>query len=459
MIRKNNRNYLAGALISGLISILSIPLLTWYFSVKDIAVSALFLVVVNFATTLGTLAMEQFILRVYYESNDQERTEIYTNTYLLSLITFIAGSSISVFFWRTISNSIYYEDSFIGFALLLISIISNLSIKFTSITLRLERESLYYSLGQILQRGIVLLFVFVICELLKMKMDWLFLCALTTFSFVFTSLFQHAVCIKHKYITFKSNAISLAVVTKGLKYSIPLLGSLLIIWATSSLDKVLLQRYTSSHELGLYANAFKFAGAALLLQQLVTTIWAPLSIKWFTDEFDKVIFKITLEIVVLLSIVFYFLFYLAIPLLKYIIHPDFYESLSIMPILITFPIFFLISEFANVGVVFKKRSDLSLISSLVTSIFTCVIFFILIPQYGADGAAYAVSLSYFIMLSMRSITSNYCWENIYTPLSVFGVFSLLILPAIKLSPLVVIFLATPLLIYVYYKLKKLRTLI
>ena len=239
----------------------------------------------------------------------------------------------------------------------------------------------------------------------------------------------------------------------------PLLGSLLIIWATSSLDKVLLQRFSSSHELGLYANAFKFAGAALLIQQLITTIWAPLSIKWFTEKFESVVFKVILEIVVFASIIFYFLFYQGIPLLKYIIHPDFYDSLMLMPVLITFPIFFLISEFANVGVVFKKRSDLSLISSVFTGIFTCVLFLILIPQYGANGAAYAVSFSYFTMLLMRSVTSYYCWENIYTLSSAAGVCFLLILPSLKLSPLMTVSLSVVLLGYIYLKYKKLRSLI
>lgn len=459
MIRKNNKNYVLGAAVSGLISILSIPLLTWYFSVKDIAVSALFLIVVNLATTLGTLAMEQYILRFYYESNDRERTEIYSNTYLVSLVLFTFGSIVSLFFWKDISNSIYYEESFVGFVFLLISIAASLSIKYTSITLRLERESLYYSVGQILQRGIVLMLVVVICELLDMKMDWLFLCALTTFAFLFSALFQHFVCIKYKYIEVKCNTLSLSAVRDGLKYSIPLLGSLLIIWATSSLDKILLQRFSSSHELGLYANAFKFAGAALLIQQLITTIWAPLSIKWFTERFELIVFKVILEIVVFVSIVFYFVFYLAIPLLTYIIHPDFYDSLMLMPVLITFPIFFLISEFANVGVVFKKRSDLSLISSIFTGMFTCIIFYILIPQYGANGAAYAVSLSYFIMLLVRSVTSYYCWKNIYTLSSAIGVFFLLILPSIKLSPLVIVFLSVILLGCIYLKFKKLRSLI
>jgi len=459
MTRKNNKNYVLGAAVSGLISILSIPLLTWYFSVKDIAVSALFLIVVNLATTLGTLAMEQFILRFYYESDNRERSEIYTNTYLVSLALFSLGSVVALFFWRDISNSIYYEDSFIGFILLLLSIAASLSIKYTSITLRLENESFYYSVGQILQRGIVLMLVIIICELFDMKMDWLFLCVLTTFSFLFTALFQHLVCIKYKYIDIKYSALSLSVVRNGLKYSIPLLGSLLIIWATSSLDKILLQRFSSSHELGLYANAFKFAGAALLIQQLITTIWAPLSIKWFTEKFEPVVFKTILEIVVFASIIFYSLFYLAIPLLKYIIHPDFYDSLMLMPVLITFPIFFLISEFANVGVVFKKRSDLSLISSVFTGICTCVLFLILIPQYGANGAAYAVSLSYFIMLLMRSITSYYCWKNIYTLSSVTGVCFLLFLPSLKLSPLVAVSLSVILLGYIYLKYKKLRSLI
>lgn len=459
MIRKNNKNYVLGAAVSGLISILSIPLLTWYFSVKDIAISALFLIVVNLATTLGTLAMEQFILRFYYESNSRERTEIYTNTYLVSLVLYTAGSIISLFFWKDISNLIYYEYSFVGFILLLISIAASLSIKFTSITLRLESESLYYSAGQVLQRGIVLMLVIAICELLDMKMDWFFLCALTTFSFLFTAFFQHFVCIKYKYIEVKYNALSLSIVKDGLRYSIPLLGSLLIIWTISSLDKVLLQRFSSSHELGLYANAFKFAGAALLIQQLITTIWAPLSIRWFTEKRESIVFKSILEIVVFISIIFYFLFYLAIPLLKYIIHPDFYDSLKLMPVLITFPIFFLISEFSNVGVIFKKRSDLSLISSIFTGVFTCIIFFILIPQYGANGAAYAVSLSYFIMLLMRSVTSYYCWENIYTLSSAIGVVFLLILPILTLSPLVIVFLSVILLSCIYLKFKKLRSLI
>ncbi|EGR4342628.1 oligosaccharide flippase family protein [Vibrio cholerae] len=427
-MRKKSLNYIIGSVISGIITLVSIPVLTWYFSSKDIAISALFLIALNLLTMLCSLGLEQYILRNYYELNDSERMESFFSIYLIMILSTIFFSFVMYFLWKKISLYLFYEETWLGIILLITTVFSNVLIKISSVVLRMENESLYYSIGQIFLRALCLFVPLIISKLFRVEFNWLWLISLTALSYYIVAIFQQVICWYCGYIMVGISKNVMMISKKALKYSVPLMGSLFIIWSLSSFDKLILQQIVSEYDLGLYVNAFRFASVGLLLQQLVSTIWSPLSIKWYLKNPNPEAFKITLNISVMMSIVIYLISILLLPFLKYTMHEDFYESLDIVPILLTFPLFFLISEFANVGIVFKKRSDYVFLGSLITAFVTFFLYFSLTTKYGVKGAAYAVSFSYFMMLVVRSYFSRKCWVNIISLKSLLGVLFLLFVP-------------------------------
>ncbi|HHS3346858.1 TPA: lipopolysaccharide biosynthesis protein, partial [Vibrio cholerae] len=169
----------------------------------------------------------------------------------------------------------------------------------------------------------------IISKLFRVEFNWLWLISLTALSYYIVAIFQQVICWYCGYIRVGISKNVMMISKKALKYSVPLMGSLFIIWSLSSFDKLILQQIVSEYDLGLYVNAFRFASVGLLLQQLVSTIWSPLSIKWYLKNPNPEAFKITLNISVMMSIVIYLISILLLPFLKYTMHEDFYESLDI----------------------------------------------------------------------------------------------------------------------------------
>lgn len=427
-IRKSNLNYVLGSAISGILSIISIPLFTWYFSVVDIGIYAVFILSVNLLTSVCTLALEQSVLRNYYDLDANGKSELYSTSYAISFFILVIMACMTWVYFDSVSLWIFSEVNTLGVLCILTSIMCTLSLKYTSITLRLEKESLIFSIGQISQRVIVLFLVLYFDIALDLKLTWHYLIVFYSISVFSISILQVLACNRMGYILIKFRNVKFQALKSNLKYSIPLFFSVLIVWSTGSLDKIFLKYYESEYELGLYANAFKFAGAAILVQQLVSTIWIPKSLKLFKNNTDIKFYRSIVTFVTFASLLFFSLFMLSIPVVKLMINHDFHQSLTLMPILMMYPIFFMISEFSGAGIIFKKQPRYALYSSIITFIANVALLYWLIPIYGALGAAISVSISYFIMFLSRTMFSMYCWGNVFSIKSILGIILIILSP-------------------------------
>ncbi|MBT9239613.1 lipopolysaccharide biosynthesis protein [Vibrio splendidus] len=427
-IKKSNIFYIVGTGFSGLISVISIPLFTWYFNVVDIGIGALFIIVVNLLTVLSSMALEQYVLRNYYHLDDIGKSQMFTSFYFLSLLV-LAIFGIFIFIFNVeLSNWIFSQSSSIGLLFLFISVLATLSKKFTSITLRMESESLYFAMGQIIEKLTLLLLVVFFGTMTTGKLSWNEFVISYMVSVLFVSIFQKYICSKEGYISIKLKNVNLSIIKKSLSYSYPLLFSILIIWAMGSLDKIFIKNYSGDYALGQYTNAFKFAGVALLVQGLVSTILLPKLLRLYKENSDLQVYREILTIVVYGCVLFYCLLILMLPLIKVFIDHEFYSSIELVPILMVYPLFYMISEVSGIGIIFSKKTKYSFYSSVITItvVFTCLFYFV--PYYGAKGASISVAIAYFSMFASRSLYSTICWENPFTISAMIGVGIIIMAP-------------------------------
>ena len=73
--------------------------------------------------------------------------------------------------------------------------------------------------------------------------------------------------------------------------------------------------------------------------------------------------------------------------------------------LIFVPIMYLISETTMMGIGFKKKSKYFLYISIIVAIFNIIGNILLVPKYGAKGAAISTGISYIIFFSLRTYFS------------------------------------------------------
>ena len=77
-----------------------------------------------------------------------------------------------------------------------------------------------------------------------------------------------------------------------------------------------------------------------------------------------------------------------------------------IPFLAFHPIMYTISEVTVGGLVFKKKSKIQVIVSVVPCVVNFIGNTILVPFYGGRGAAISTGISYILFFAMRTILSN-----------------------------------------------------
>ena len=84
----------------------------------------------------------------------------------------------------------------------------------------------------------------------------------------------------------------------------------------------------------------------------------------------------------------------------------FYPALYIMPMLVFIPIMYVLSETTVIGINFKKKTKYFLYISFIVLIINLVGNLILVPLFGARGAAISTGISYIIFFSLRTYFST-----------------------------------------------------
>ena len=91
------------------------------------------------------------------------------------------------------------------------------------------------------------------------------------------------------------------------------------------------------------------------------------------------------------------------PLFKYLIDPEYYSGIYLIPVLTLSAIAIMLS--ALIGIIFTAtmQSKLFLYSSIVTLVVTVLANFLLIPIYGIIGAAVATAIGSFSEMFLRNV--------------------------------------------------------
>lgn len=188
-----------------------------------------------------------------------------------------------------------------------------------------------------------------------------------------------------------------------LKYSLPLVPTAVMWWMLSSLNRPLLERYCSFAAVGFYAAAIK-------LPALLNVAWSVIGNAWqisVLEEYHKANFVryfwsffAILALGVLVVVVV--LSFAAPFVMRYLVAPAFYSVYRYVPVL---SVGAGLSMLAGVfGALFaaSKKSRYFLFSSL-WAVGSIVAFnFLLIPQYGIWGAAFANVLAMGVELLVRT---------------------------------------------------------
>lgn len=399
--------YAIGSIVAAFLSFITLPILAWTFAQADVGKIVMLQVFCSLTVVVASLGLDQAFVREYNEGLDHAslaKTCLYPG--FLVLLIFILLAS---FFYEHLTEFLFGKASYSVFIVIVFSIITLYFERFFSVFIRMKELAIPYVLTRIIPK---LMFLVLIVSIYFSSLEKNFLllsvtqlvCWLTVVivSVILLSKFLLGV-VRSKYLSEKKE--------KLLSFGLPLVASGVAFWGLNYIDRIMLGHYSSFSEVGLYSVAASFAGVAILFQQIFSTIWHPLLYKWSAaDSVDQPRLHKISEGVQLFSFLLISIAGLFSWLLPYFLPAD-YESVQyIFMSCLIYPLFLVISEVNGAGISLMRKT---MYLPFITGLALAINFFLnvlLIPRFGASGAAAATAVSIFIFCSIKFEVAMFVWR-------------------------------------------------
>lgn len=415
-----------GGYVALAIGFFTTPIITRMLSPEQYGVSSMVTVVVNLILLICGLGLDQGFVRHFYEEEEFNRGKLLYNSLKLPIVLTLILTVLILIFKQRISIYLFGENSNFMIAIFIFTIFITLINKFSVLVIRMAQKAKLFSLLQILTQ--LLNFIFIVLLFKKYGNDYKTLVLGGTFSLGFVTLVS--VLLEKDIWKFKGE--NEKITTKQLlHFSVPLTITMALSWVFSSADKIVIKQFSSLTELGLYAAAFKIVALLNIIQSGFTTFWTPVAYEKYENDGESTKFFEDIH-----TYVSFGMFMVAIGLLLgkdiliLILGPKYSSATDIMPMMTFMPIMYTISETTVIGINFKKKTKYHLYISIVVAIFNVIGNLVLVPKFGAKGAAISTGTAYIIFFTLRTyfslkfINYNFNLRRFYIVTSLILAFSL-----------------------------------
>ncbi|MFQ1757305.1 lipopolysaccharide biosynthesis protein [Aeromonas veronii] len=408
MTLKKILHFALGPVGGALLGIISLPIIAWLFSQEDVGKMALLQVVLSFATLFFTLGLDQGYVREFHESLN--KPQLLKTSVLPGFTVLLVSLMICLLFGPFLSELVFSIQSTFVSWMLAIALLSSFLSRFLSLVLRMNERGLAFSMSQVLPKAFILL---IILSYVQLDIEKTFenLLLANTLSIVFACLIFSWNARNEWYSSF-SCRVDIQQLKRMLRFGFPLILSGIAFWGLTSVDRVMLSRWSNYNELALYSVSISFAAAATIFQSVFSTVWAPTVYKWASNNegHDKVIM---VNRYVLMFVVILFclagLFSWIVPL---ILPSEYIPVQWILVACIAYPLLYTLSETTVVGIGISRKSSYAMLAAALALLINLLCNYFFIPRFGAAGAASSTALSFWFFLIFRTEFSIHVWRPI-----------------------------------------------
>ena len=389
-----------GGYINALIGLLTVPIVTRMLSPEQYGIASLISIIVEMLVVFCSLALDQSFVRFFYEVEEEERGKLLKDCLYYPVFITIFSSLIIFIFRNQISIFILGKKEKVIWLIIVFSIVALIIKSFAFLVVRMQQKGGLYSFFYILIK--VVEFSFILLFFKIYGNDYKVIVLATLFSTLITSLLM--IVVERKI--WKLGGKRKIEKKELLNFSAPLVLTLALTWVFGSSDKITIKIFSNLKELGLYSGAFRIVSVISVIQTGFTSFWTPFIYERYSKNPDDLVFYKKANDY--LSLIFFLIGFSILATRNIIIillGEKYYDSLFIVPMLIFVPIMYLISETTMMGIGFKKKSKYFLYISIIVAIFNIIGNILLVPKYGANGAAISTGISYIIFFSLRTYFS------------------------------------------------------
>lgn len=427
---KENLNaliYLGASVFSALVGLVMLRFFTKYLGPEDIGIFGYVTTVNAFLIPLFTINLNSFyIKKVYQSTNSSEPKELLGTIVLFSLVWTIFVIIFLTFFGGWIFG--FYKIKVAFYPYMFLTLLSNIFIGATSIIVLqyriLSKAWMYFminALQTLLLIGMGYAFVGIIHWGIYGRIYGVFIGS--------TLIGIISVVLLLPYIKWTINK---QILKEGLKFSMPLIPYTLAILLYDMLDRVFLERYSSSMaSTGIYNIGAQFALIIGMLSLAFYRSYEPVIYKLIEEGNESVVAKKVLMLNNLLLLISILFILFAGPVINYITHGKFTNSVILAALLVI--AFYFKSAYILFNTILAAHSKTKeiMIFSLLGLGFIIVTSIFIVPKYNNMGTAYIKTTLYMLMcigsFFLTKKTAIYKRYILHTLISGIGLFVLVAL--------------------------------
>lgn len=391
---KNILLFTISGFIPKILSFLLIPIYTSCLSTSDYGLSDLITTTVSLFIPIFTLDIQDAVL-VYSMDKKYKKEDIFSTTIKINFIGFIVTSIIIYIIYKLnifSVNSYFYIFFLINYIVTAVSNSTNLFCKGID-----KIKSIVVS--TILNSLITLTLNIVLLKFLNMGIMG-YLIANTTgiivallYVFFDANLFKYIKKIDNKEVVYEM-----------LKFSFPLIFSVLAWWINNASDRYILTWIMGVSVSGLYAISYKIPNLLTVFQNVFSQAWSISAIKEFdSEDKDGFVGNMYTMMNFSLCLICSIIMILNVTIAKILYSGEFFMAWKFVPPLLISVVFNAMSLF--IGSIFTAVKDTKTlsISTIIGALVNTILNLILIKYYSAYGAAVATAIGYFVVLIMRNL--------------------------------------------------------
>lgn len=397
--------YASGIGAGALISLITLPALAWMFSAEDVGRVALFQLSLSLIVVFFSLGLDQSYVRNFNEVSDT--AVLAKNCMLPGFFLLLVVIAISSLFSGRIMLYLFDIDSYALFFIFLFSAIILYMERFFSVFIRMKELSFAYSMTRVVPKLLFLVLVMVFLVFPDGK-SFTLLAGMQCISWLAVVLIM-IFFLKRKFAFSASNAQGRKSTEELLYFGFPLMLSGIAFWGLNYIDRIMLKELSSLSQLGIYAMASTLAGAAILFQQIFTTMWHPLIYRWASEGVAETKITGLSAAIQLFSLVFICLAALCSFMVSYILPKEYVLVQYMLPACLIPPLYLMMTEVSGVGISISKKTKFLPVITAICMATNIILNNYLIPYFGAGGAAAAAAMSFFTYFILKTEMSNYVW--------------------------------------------------
>ena len=391
-------NYFTKTVATQGISLISIPIFTYYLSTEDYGILNIFTSYIAIASVLLTLNTQVGIGRYYFEDQNDFGSLLFmcivfpfTLLGIAFLVLLVFQEKVATLLSLPVNTIVFIVPS------VLVLITGNYVLQ----VFRSQKKSIVIRNYSIHKTYFSFLATLAILYFMKeekyLARLWGDLVVLLVFSVYTFYLLK-------PYITYKLKKVHLSYL---LSFSIPLIPAYLSTHLLSYFDRILINGYLGPSSAGLYSFAYNISSLQIMIFTALTYAWDPefyvlMKNKNYVKH-DSDVTKLSRLIAIGSCVLVLF----ADQIGKLLGSPKYHEGLVLIPIIVLGQYFLSVNYFYKNQISYAKKNWIASVVILITTLVNIGLNLILIPEFGMIAAAFTTLISYVLQAFLMFLAIKY----------------------------------------------------